>query len=171
MSDYIQNNPSLQTFPGQAPFLSEPGTSHLWNNLLGNENMDSQYPDFFRAPINGNIMGTNGTTELDRRAASMARGPFDLQYRIGHVHTHSGSSTHSDPGTFIPVPPTLTPILSGPRQHRQDFTCIQCGTTYDRRSRARDCQYQDRGETPYQCRGSCGDIWWSVHPYYMNGCN
>ena len=163
----MQNNPNLQTFPGQAPpFLSEQDTSHLWNTLLSNESLDTQYLDLFGVLIGGNPMGTTGNAKLGRRADNTPRGSAYLQYHLVPAYTSIGSSIQSDAGMSMSgpmVPPTPTLAQTGSRQNRQEFACIQCGITYDRRARARDCQYQDRGETPYQCRGACGDIWWSVY--------
>lgn len=56
-------------------------------------------------------------------------------------------------------------LLGTNQQTRQKHLCPQCGKVYNRRSRARDCRYQDLGATPYQCEGQCGDIQWYVSNY------
>jgi hypothetical protein len=63
-------------------------------------------------------------------------------------------------------PSTITQVQIDPfpaySQGRREFKCIKCRRVYDRATRARDCANQDLGLTPYQCKGACGDVNWSV---------
>ena len=76
----------------------------------------------------------------------------------------------SNPSGVAETSPIVLPARTsagsvGPvSRRRYDFTCVQCKRAHDRFSRARDCQYQDLGLTPYLCGGACGDTIWSVPP-------
>lgn len=76
------------------------------------------------------------------------------------LHPQESAEIVGWPSTIAIPSSHALPVVN--QDYRQDYSCPQCGKTYDRRSRARDCQYQDLGITPYQCAGYCGDIRWFV---------
>lgn len=94
----------------------------------------------------------------------------ELSNEVWNAH---GINTRPNPppGNFQLAPETVNdnPGLTCPphasfsvefRKRQYEFVCHYCSRVYDRMSRARDCQYHDRGLNPYQCEGACGhDMW------------
>lgn len=59
--------------------------------------------------------------------------------------------------------PAMMSVAYGPPVRRQyKHRCLECGNTFDRARRARDCANKNLGLTPFACRGRCGKLNWYV---------
>jgi hypothetical protein len=164
-----ENNLGPLSAPRYLPSLADDNRGRLWSKTYGDgelNNQDSQIleelsrtipavaeslEEFQRvaswvlpcaAIIDNPNMGCQYALSEDPRNARIDRGPMGV-------------------ATFAASPSrvaTYTPQL----RHRHEFTCALCGSSYDRMTRARDCQYRDLGLRPYQCEGKCGDSSWLV---------
>ncbi|KIM26438.1 hypothetical protein M408DRAFT_9877 [Serendipita vermifera MAFF 305830] len=69
----------------------------------------------------------------------------------GPAHSSQGQMTQSQPPA------------SGPQARRRKMhACKGCPKLFDRKNRAHDHAYKDRGESPYYCGGKCGNSEWYV---------
>ena len=88
----------------------------------------------------------------------------------------AGSHTVSEETAALNVPFPVSNVIVPPdafssrasisgSSRRYKHACLNCGRTFDRHSRARDCQNMDLGLTPHRCRGRCNsDAWYAGLP-------
>jgi hypothetical protein len=141
------------------------------NEWFKNDQIDLQSPSLLEELASAVPMVAETVETLSRGVWNMSynfplqEAPRELNY-TGLVH---GTTCDPDPDdvreTSAPSPTrTLARPVEQVARHRYELTCVQCRRNYDRFSRARDCQYQDLGLTPYLCRGGCGDTKWFASP-------
>jgi hypothetical protein len=172
LEDFLSNrslNPDVQTYHSDQ---SNEAMVNISNEWFKNEQLNLQFPLLLEEFANTNPVVGQTVEALSREFWNVPC-TFPVQKAFDEFENagHGGNRIcESNPGraaetlSMVVAARTFASSVGPIPRRRYDFTCVQCKRTHDRFSRARDCQYQDLGLTPYLCRGACGNALWSVPP-------